>query len=292
MAVTGMQRPDFRTISDLISRRCRGCSRRCWLWPGGAGQARPCGAGRHQDQGQRLQAQGDVLRPHGQGGGRARGGGRSWLDRAAAADAAEARVGVDQGALPRFARPRPPWRPRRGTRPRAPPRRGRRSARDPSPSRRRMCRRTRRSAITDPESRILKTKDGFIQGYNAQAAVMPDHGPHRPATGIDAIANLGRRPIRLLTMEAAEAGHQALSRPGGRAVGPRAAPPGRVAAMAEAPPQPLACASRPSSRSARSSRPGASAVPCAAVRRHAWAMSAPLAKLAVAQGHETPTPSP
>src|SRR5205814_4010650 len=25
--------------------------------------------------------------------------------------------------------------------------------------------------FTDPESRILKTKDGFIQGYNAQAAV-------------------------------------------------------------------------------------------------------------------------
>ena len=30
----------------------------------------------------------------------------------------------------------------------------------------------RRSAIfTDPQSRILKTKDGYIQGYNAQAAV-------------------------------------------------------------------------------------------------------------------------
>jgi hypothetical protein len=25
--------------------------------------------------------------------------------------------------------------------------------------------------FTDPESRILKTKDGYIQGYNAQAAV-------------------------------------------------------------------------------------------------------------------------
>ena len=25
--------------------------------------------------------------------------------------------------------------------------------------------------FTDPESRIMKTKDGFIQGYNAQAAV-------------------------------------------------------------------------------------------------------------------------
>jgi hypothetical protein len=36
----------------------------------------------------------------------------------------------------------------------------------------RMCRNRRRSAnFTDPESRILKTKDGYIQGYNAQAAV-------------------------------------------------------------------------------------------------------------------------
>ena len=28
--------------------------------------------------------------------------------------------------------------------------------------------------FTDPQSRILKTQDGFIQGYNAQAAAMPD----------------------------------------------------------------------------------------------------------------------
>jgi hypothetical protein len=26
--------------------------------------------------------------------------------------------------------------------------------------------------FTDPESHILKTKDGYIQGYNAQAAYM------------------------------------------------------------------------------------------------------------------------
>ena len=62
--------------------------------------------------------------------------------------------------------------------------------------------------FTDPESRILKTKDGFIQGYNAQAAVdakrqiivahaltdsTSDQGQLEPL--IDAIeANLGRRP--------------------------------------------------------------------------------------------------
>jgi transposase len=62
--------------------------------------------------------------------------------------------------------------------------------------------------FTDPESRILKTKDGFIQGYNAQAAVdgkaqiivahaltpsTSDHGQLVPL--IDGIeANLGRKP--------------------------------------------------------------------------------------------------
>lgn len=62
--------------------------------------------------------------------------------------------------------------------------------------------------FTDPESRILKTKDGYVQGYNAQAAVdgeaqiivaheltpsMSDHGQFAPL--IDGIqSNLGRRP--------------------------------------------------------------------------------------------------
>ncbi len=62
--------------------------------------------------------------------------------------------------------------------------------------------------FTDAESRILKTKDGYIQGYNAQAAVdgtaqiivshgltasMSDHGQLVPLVdGIE--ANLGRRP--------------------------------------------------------------------------------------------------
>jgi transposase len=62
--------------------------------------------------------------------------------------------------------------------------------------------------FTDPQSRILKTKDGFIQGYNAQAAVDgkaqiivaheltpsgSDHGQLVPL--LDGIqANLGRKP--------------------------------------------------------------------------------------------------
>jgi len=62
--------------------------------------------------------------------------------------------------------------------------------------------------FTDPESRILKSKDGFVQGYNAQAAVDGEaqvvvaHGltqsmsDHAQLVGLlDGIeANLGRRP--------------------------------------------------------------------------------------------------
>jgi len=65
--------------------------------------------------------------------------------------------------------------------------------------------------FTDPESRIMKTKDGFIQGYNAQAAVdataqvivahgldaqQSDH--HQLTPIVDAIeANLGKKPAQL-----------------------------------------------------------------------------------------------
>ncbi|MBV8241841.1 MAG: IS1182 family transposase [Hyphomicrobiales bacterium] len=65
--------------------------------------------------------------------------------------------------------------------------------------------------FTDPESRIMKTKDGFIQGYNAQAAVdataqvIVAHGldakqsdQHQLAPIVDAIeSNLGRNPAQL-----------------------------------------------------------------------------------------------
>jgi transposase len=65
--------------------------------------------------------------------------------------------------------------------------------------------------FTDPESRIMKTKDGFIQGYNGQAAVDStaqvivaqdlDARPtdqHQLVPMIDAIrANLGRNPTQL-----------------------------------------------------------------------------------------------
>src|SRR5208282_2711845 len=65
--------------------------------------------------------------------------------------------------------------------------------------------------FTDPESRIMKIKDGFIQGYNAQAAVdataqvIVAHGldakqsdQHQLAPIADAIeANLGKKPTQL-----------------------------------------------------------------------------------------------
>src|SRR5580693_3298031 len=65
--------------------------------------------------------------------------------------------------------------------------------------------------FTDPESRIMKTKDGFIQGYNAQAAVdataqvIVAHGldanqtdQHQLTPMVEAIeAGLGRKPAQL-----------------------------------------------------------------------------------------------
>src|SRR5215216_2694190 len=81
------------------------------------------------------------------------------------------------------------------------------SGRTPAPPRPEPDSKTQRN-FTDPESRILKTKDGYIQGYNAQAAVdgkaqiilahgltqsMSDQDQLVPL--IDAIKdNLGRRP--------------------------------------------------------------------------------------------------
>src|SRR6516165_10834781 len=71
--------------------------------------------------------------------------------------------------------------------------------------------------FTDPKSRIMKTKDGFIQGYNAQAAVdataqvIVAHGldakqsdQHQLAPIAEAIeANLGKKP----TQVSADAGY-------------------------------------------------------------------------------------
>src|SRR5260370_2909358 len=80
-----------------------------------------------------------------------------------------------------------------------------------------------RRNFTDPQSRIMKSRDGFVQAYNAQAAVdaeaqiivaqdvtqsAVDCGQLVPMT--DAIeANLGRKPAQL----SADAGYWRLSGP-------------------------------------------------------------------------------
>jgi transposase len=81
------------------------------------------------------------------------------------------------------------------------------SGRTPAPPKTQPDGKTQRN-FTDPQSRILKTKDGYIQGYNAQAAVdgavqiivahglthsMSDHDQLVPLTdGVE--QNLGRKP--------------------------------------------------------------------------------------------------
>lgn len=59
---------------------------------------------------------------------------------------------------------------RKDDHPLAGPRRGRPAKHPPGTPRDRAQRN-----FTDPDSRIMKTRDGFIQGYNAQAAVDADH---------------------------------------------------------------------------------------------------------------------
>jgi hypothetical protein len=54
--------------------------------------------------------------------------------------------------------------------------------------------------FTDPESRVLLTKDGYIQGYNAQAAVDAEaqiivaHGLTQSMSDQDQLVALGRKP--------------------------------------------------------------------------------------------------
>ena len=83
------------------------------------------------------------------------------------------------------------------------------NGRTPAPPKTEPDDKTQRN-FTDPDSRVLLTKDGYIQGYNAQAAVdaeaqiivahqltasMSDHGQLVPLVdGID--TNLGRKPCQ------------------------------------------------------------------------------------------------
>jgi hypothetical protein len=54
--------------------------------------------------------------------------------------------------------------------------------------------------VTDPDSRIMKTTDGFIQGYNAQAAV----NEHQVVVGID-LTQQGNDCLQLVPMMSATA---------------------------------------------------------------------------------------
>src|SRR6202023_103626 len=75
-AVTALNQPDFRTISDFRKRHLEALAGLFSAGagvvpPGWTGRLRPCRARRHQDQGQCLQAQGDELCADEQGRGRA-----------------------------------------------------------------------------------------------------------------------------------------------------------------------------------------------------------------------------
>ena len=146
--------------------------------------------------------------------------------------------------------------------------------------------------FTDPESRIMKTKDGFIQGYNAQAAVdataqvIVAHGldarqsdQHQLTPIADAIkANLGRKPAtapRPTLRRWSSARSTPISRRGGPSTqgkekaAARGSPPCARRSRPAATSVPIGCASNcPSRCSGRSSKHAASASSyCAGSRR-------------------------
>ena len=70
LSIVGLDPPDFRTVSDFRKRHLKALAglfgqvlKLCEQ--AGLGEARPCRARRDEDQGERLQAQGDELRAHG-----------------------------------------------------------------------------------------------------------------------------------------------------------------------------------------------------------------------------------
>ena len=172
--------PDFRTIADFRKTHLAALNGllRAGAAPGaGTGRAagRPRGARREQDQSERVEAQGDELRTDareataaargseaaarpGGGGGRGRGRGvraRS-ARRRAAGGIATARESVETDSRSQTGSGGP--RERRGHR------RGQtRRAAKPDPK--------AQYNFTDPESRIMKGPDGFVQAYNVQVAV-------------------------------------------------------------------------------------------------------------------------
>lgn len=192
MAVTGLQQPDFRTISDFRKRHLAalgalfvqvlGLCRQAGLVKLGHvaldGTRIKANASKHKamSYGRMVQAEAKLAAEV-----------AGWLEAAEAADSADdARLGPD-----RRGDELPDWvadKTRRLARIRAAKAAleaqaqaaadaAKPAASDPAPSPR--CGRTPEDKaqrnFTDPDSRIMKTKDGFIQGYNGQAAVDGGH---------------------------------------------------------------------------------------------------------------------
>lgn len=191
MAVTGLQKPDFRTISDFRKRHLSALSglfaqvlalcRRAGLVKLGHvaldGTKIKANASKHKamSYARMVKAEADLSAEV-----------EAWLAQAEAADAAEdqefgieargdempdwvankqqrlAKIREAKAALEaEAARDEPEQAPKRPGRKAKPP-----SAVPADKAQRNF---------TDPDSRILKTKDGFVQGYNAQAAVDAGH---------------------------------------------------------------------------------------------------------------------
>ena len=191
MAVTAMNRPDFRTISEFRRRHrtalsglfvqvLRLCQEAGLVELGHValdGTKLRANASKHKAMSYRRmkKTEGELAAEV-----------DGWMKAADAADAQEdactAATGVARrrptgwptrrSGLPRSAKPRRPWRPRPRRRPRRRPtqpkryRGGRRPKREPGTPPDEAQRN-----FTDPESRIMKGRDGFVQAYNAQAAV-------------------------------------------------------------------------------------------------------------------------
>ena len=202
---------------------------------GRAGQSRARGARRHQDQGECVQAQGDELRVHEEARGRTASGGRRLVERGGSDAAEDEAFGPDKrgNELPDWvadkharlvrireakaeleaeakakAQAEQAAREKKDDKP-GPGGKAALPLEEPEPKAQRN--------FTDPKSRILKTKDGYIQGYNAQAAVDADNqiivahtlsnnGSDQPhfAPLLNGIkTNLGRNPDE----ESADAGY-------------------------------------------------------------------------------------
>jgi hypothetical protein len=189
MAVTALNRPDFRTIATFRRRHPEGIggSVRAGAQAvpgGGIGEARACGARRHQDSSQCQRAQGDELWPHAGAEKKLASEVASWFARAKATDAEEDRVlgadkrgdempewVADKAALEQEAREPLPDEDDDGPGPSSGMMKNGRLQRaaDGGPPNRAQ------RNFTDPESRIQPVRGGVIAGYNAQIAVDAAH---------------------------------------------------------------------------------------------------------------------